>query len=53
MIEELNYQEMSELKGGSTEYCDDLQEWANTHYETATDEQWDAWADYWLENCSN
>lgn len=53
MLEELNYQEMSEIKGGAMSYCDRLQEWANTYFESATDEQWEVWSDYWIGNCSN
>lgn len=55
MLEELNYQEMSEIKGGSSAYCDSLQEWANTHYDNPNmpDEYWDEWADLWIDNCSN
>ena len=53
MLEELNYQEMSEIKGGRMSYCDRLQQWANEHFQDATSDQWDVWADYWLENCSN
>ncbi len=52
MLEELNYQEMSEILGGTMSYCDRLQAWANTYYETATDAQWDQWADYWEAHCS-
>ncbi|WP_352422615.1 TIGR04149 family rSAM-modified RiPP [Proteiniphilum sp.] len=48
----LNKQEMKNIKGGRS-YCDSLQEWANTYYETATSAQWDEWAGYWEGHCSH
>ena len=55
MLEELNYQEMSEIKGGITreEYCATLQTIARDRYaiEEWSSEQWDAWDNAWSTHC--
>ena len=57
MLEELNYQEMREIKGGATveEYCATLQTIARDRYaiEEWTSEQWDAWDNAWSTHCVN
>lgn len=52
MLEELNYQEMSEVKGGANNYCDRLQEIANLRLEDE-DYDWDKWADEYEKFCMN
>lgn len=50
MLEELNYQEMSEVIGGANNYCDRLQEIANLRLEDE-DYDWDKWADEYEKFC--
>ncbi|MPM36154.1 hypothetical protein SDC9_82749 [bioreactor metagenome] len=53
MLEELNYQEMNELRGGSTPgYCKRLQEIANTNLENE-DFDWDRWGGEYEKWCMN
>ena len=53
MLEELNYQEMSEILGGAGNFCDSLQEIANTDGGSWSDKDWDAWGESYETHCMN
>ncbi|WP_418893686.1 hypothetical protein [Limibacterium fermenti] len=58
MLEELNLEEMSDIKGGYEEgvydvYCNVLQEQANTVGKDWTDKQWDRWGELYESYCMN
>lgn len=51
----LTESQMKNVKGGAmSQYCKDLQAWANTYRDDdrVPDSDWDKWTDYWLEHCS-
>ena len=50
MLEELNLQEMSEILGGASKFCDKMQEIANTA-EDWTAEDWDNWGEAYEKHC--
>ena len=52
MIEELNLQEMSQILGGAGNFCDSLQEIANTDGGDWSSEVWDKWADSYIDHCT-